>query len=439
LKIIELNERTKKETLDHLSTRGTKDYAPFLGAVEAILNSVKERGDEALFELTERFDHFALSKETIKVTREEMDAACAQTGEELMRVIRTSADNIRRFHERQLRESWMDMSRPGIMLGQRMTPLASAGVYVPGGKAAYPSSVLMNVIPAKVAGVRRIVMVTPPGRDGCIAPLVLAAASVCGVDEIYRVGGAQAIGALAYGTESISRVDKITGPGNIYVALAKRSVFGYVGLDSIAGPSEITVLADETADPAFVAADMISQAEHDEMASSVLVTTSRVLAGKVAEELERQTAYLSRREIIRKSLDSFGLLLVADSMETAVDAVDAIAPEHLEIQTRDPFETMTMVHNAGAIFLGSYSSEPLGDYFAGPNHILPTSGTARFFSPLTVDDFMKKSSVIYYSRDELEKVHGDIEAFAEAEGLTGHANSVRIRFSKEGFNKEGEQ
>jgi histidinol dehydrogenase len=439
LKIIELNERTKKETLDHLSTRGTKDYAPFLGAVEAILNSVKERGDEALFELTERFDHFALSKETIKVTREEMDAACAQTGEELMRVIRTSADNIRRFHERQLRESWMDMSRPGIMLGQRMTPLASAGVYVPGGKAAYPSSVLMNVIPAKVAGVRRIVMVTPPGRDGCIAPLVLAAASVCGVDEVYRVGGAQAIGALAYGTESISRVDKITGPGNIYVALAKRSVFGYVGLDSIAGPSEITVLADETADPAFVAADMISQAEHDEMASSVLVTTSRVLAGKVAEELERQTAYLSRREIIRKSLDSFGLLLIADSMETAVDAVDAIAPEHLEIQTRDPFETMTMVHNAGAIFLGSYSSEPLGDYFAGPNHILPTSGTARFFSPLTVDDFMKKSSVIYYSRDELEKVHGDIEAFAEAEGLTGHANSVRIRFSKEGFNKEGEQ
>jgi histidinol dehydrogenase len=439
LKIIELNERTKKETLDHLSTRGTKDYAPFLGAVEAILNSVKERGDEALFEFTERFDHFALSKETIKVTREEMDAACAQTDEELMRVIRTSADNIRRFHERQLRESWMDMSRPGIMLGQRMTPLASAGVYVPGGKAAYPSSVLMNVIPAKVAGVRRIVMVTPPGRDGCKAPLVLAAASVCGVDEVYRVGGAQAIGALAYGTESISRVDKITGPGNIYVALAKRSVFGYVGLDSIAGPSEITVLADETADPAFVAADMISQAEHDEMASSVLVTTSRVLAGKVAEELERQTAYLSRREIIRKSLDSFGLLLVADSMETAVDAVDAIAPEHLEIQTRDPFETMTMVHNAGAIFLGSYSSEPLGDYFAGPNHILPTSGTARFFSPLTVDDFMKKSSVIYYSRDELEKVHGDIEAFAEAEGLTGHANSVRIRFSKEGFNKEGEQ
>lgn len=439
MKIIELNERTKKETLDHLSTRGTKDYAPFLGAVEAILNSVKERGDEALFEFTERFDHFALSKETIKVTREEMDAACAQTGEELMRVIRTSADNIRRFHERQLRESWMDMSRPGIMLGQRMTPLASAGVYVPGGKAAYPSSVLMNVIPAKVAGVRRIVMVTPPGRDGSIAPLVLAAASVCGVDEVYRVGGAQAIGALAYGTESISRVDKITGPGNIYVALAKRSVFGYVGLDSIAGPSEITVLADETADPAFVAADMISQAEHDEMASSVLVTTSRVLAGKVAEELERQTAYLSRREIIRKSLDSFGLLLVADSMETAVDAVDAIAPEHLEIQTRDPFETMTMVHNAGAIFLGSYSSEPLGDYFAGPNHILPTSGTARFFSPLTVDDFMKKSSVIYYSRDELEKVHGDIEAFAEAEGLTGHANSVRIRFSKEGFNKEGEQ
>jgi histidinol dehydrogenase len=439
LKIIELNERTKKETLDHLSTRGTKDYAPFLGAVEAILNSVKERGDEALLEFTERFDHFALSKETIKVTREEMDAACAQTGEELMRVIRTSADNIRRFHERQLRESWMDMSRPGIMLGQRMTPLASAGVYVPGGKAAYPSSVLMNVIPAKVAGVRRIVMVTPPGRDGSIAPLVLAAASVCGVDEVYRVGGAQAIGALAYGTESISRVDKITGPGNIYVALAKRSVFGYVGLDSIAGPSEITVLADETADPAFIAADMISQAEHDEMASSVLVTTSRVLAGKVAEELERQTAYLSRREIIRKSLDSFGLLLVADSMETAVDAVDAIAPEHLEIQTRDPFETMTMVHNAGAIFLGSYSSEPLGDYFAGPNHILPTSGTARFFSPLTVDDFMKKSSVIYYSRDELEKVHGDIEAFAEAEGLTGHANSVRIRFSKEGFNKEGEQ
>lgn len=433
MKIIELNEQTKKEVLEHLTSRGAKDYAPYLGAVEDILNAVKERGDEALFELTKKFDRFALDKDSLRVGKDEIEDACRKTGEELMRVIRTSADNIRRFHEKQLRESWMDMSSPGIILGQRMTPLSSAGVYVPGGKAAYPSSVLMNVIPAKVAGVKRIVMVTPPGNDGSISPHVLAAAAVCGVDEIYRIGGAQAIGALAFGTESISRVDKITGPGNIYVALAKRSVFGYVGLDSIAGPSEITVLADDTAEPSFVAADLISQAEHDEMASSVLVTTSRALAEKVAEELERQTAYLSRKEIIKKSLDNFGLLLVADSLENAVDAVDAIAPEHLEIQMKDPFETMTMVHNAGAIFLGAYSSEPLGDYYAGPNHILPTSGTARFFSPLTVDDFMKKSSVIYYSRQALSKVHEDIEAFADAEGLTGHANSVRIRFDQGGI------
>lgn len=433
MKIIELNEQTKKEVLEHLTSRGAKDYAPYLGAVEDILNAVKERGDEALFKLTKKFDRFALDKDSLRVGKDEIEDACRKTGEELMRVIRTSADNIRRFHEKQLRESWMDMSSPGIILGQRMTPLSSAGVYVPGGKAAYPSSVLMNVIPAKVAGVKRIVMVTPPGNDGSISPHVLAAAAVCGVDEIYRIGGAQAIGALAFGTESISRVDKITGPGNIYVALAKRSVFGYVGLDSIAGPSEITVLADDTAEPSFVAADLISQAEHDEMASSVLVTTSRALAEKVAEELERQTAYLSRKEIIKKSLDNFGLLLVADSLENAVDAVDAIAPEHLEIQTKDPFETMTMVHNAGAIFLGAYSSEPLGDYYAGPNHILPTSGTARFFSPLTVDDFMKKSSVIYYSRQALSKVHEDIEAFADAEGLTGHANSVRIRFDQGGI------
>ena len=432
MKIIELNERTKKEVLEHLASRGAKDYSPFLEPVESILAAVKERKDAALFEFTERFDHFALDEASLRVSKEEMEAACGLVGDELMRVIRASADNIRRFHEKQLRESWMDASRPGMILGQRMTPLGSAGVYVPGGKAAYPSSVLMNVIPAKVAGVERIVMVTPPGRDGSIAANVLAAAAVCGVDEVYRVGGAQAIGALAYGTESIKRVDKITGPGNIYVALAKRSVFGYVGLDSIAGPSEITVLADETANPAFVAADMISQAEHDEMASAVLVTTSRTLAEQVESELRRQTDLLSRKDIISKSLDSFGMLLVADSMETAIDAVDAIAPEHLEIQTRDPFETMTMVRNAGAIFLGAYSSEPLGDYYAGPNHILPTSGTARFFSPLTVDDFMKKSSIIYYSRQELEKVHEDIEAFAEAEGLTGHANSVRIRFNQGG-------
>ena len=428
MKILFLNEETRREVLTQLTERGTKDYTPYLAPVEAILADVRKRGDEALFELTEIFDHFPLSPDNLRVTEQEVREACEEVGEELMRVIRASAANIRSFHEKQVRTSWIDTSRPGIILGQRVTPLESAGVYVPGGKAAYPSSVLMNVIPAKVAGVRRIVMVTPPGRGGRIDANVLAAASVCGVDEIYRVGGAQAIGALAYGTQTIPRVDKITGPGNIYVALAKRAVFGYVGLDSIAGPSEITVLADETADPRFVAADMLSQAEHDEMASAVLVTTSRKLAEEVADELRVQTEKLSRKEIIKKSLDSFGMLLVADTMEDAVGAVDAIAPEHLEIQTKNPFETMTMVKNAGAIFLGAYSSEPLGDYFAGPNHILPTSGTARFFSPLTVDDFTKKTSLISYSEQELRKVHQDIEAFAEAEGLTAHANSIKVRF-----------
>lgn len=429
MKIVQLNDTTRQEVLDHLSSRGTKDYTPFLEPVEKILSEVKARGNDALFELTEKFDHFALDESTLRVSESEIEEACAKVGEELMRVIRRSAENIRVFHEKQLRESWIDASREGIILGQRVTPLQSAGVYVPGGKAAYPSSVLMNVIPAKVAGVSRIVMVTPPGKDGKINPYVLAAAKVCGVEEIYRVGGAQAIGALAYGTQTIPRVDKITGPGNIYVALAKRAVFGFVGLDSIAGPSEITVLADETADPRFVAADMLSQAEHDEMASAVLVTTSRALAEAVEKELWEQTGKLERKDIIQKSLDNFGLLLVADSMEHAADAVDAIAPEHLEIQTKDPFATMTMVHNAGAIFLGAYSSEPLGDYFAGPNHILPTSGTARFFSPLTVDDFIKKTSIINYSEAALRAVHQDIETFAKAEGLTAHANSIHIRFA----------
>ena len=396
-----------------------KDFLGFL---------VSYDDDEALFKYTLKFDGFALNTDNIKVTEEEFKEAFDLVDDELIDVIRQSADNVRSFHEKQLRNTWIETKDDGSILGQRITPIACSGVYVPGGKAAYPSSVLMNIIPAKVAGVSRIIMTTPPGKDGKVTPGTLVAARIAGADEVYKVGGAQAIAAMAFGTESIPRVDKITGPGNIFVALAKKACFGHVSIDSVAGPSEILVLADETANPRFVAADLLSQAEHDEMASAILITTSEALADKVKEEIDAFTLKLERKEIIEKSLDNYGYILVAKDMDDAIDAANEIASEHLEILTKDPFAVMTRIKNAGAIFLGEYSSEPLGDYFAGPNHILPTNGTARFFSPLGVDDFIKKTSIISYSRDGLLKVHDKIECFAKYEGLTAHANSIAVRF-----------
>jgi len=392
---------------------------------------VKKGGDEALFSYTEKFDHCKMDAAHIRVTREEIDEAYQKVDADFVEVMKKSAANIRAFHEKQLRNSWFDPKPDGTILGMKILPIAIAGVYVPGGKAAYPSSVLMNVLPAKVAGVERIIMTTPPGADGKVNPGTLVAAHIAGVDEIYKVGGAQAIAAMAFGTQSIPKVDKITGPGNIFVALAKKACFGYVSIDSIAGPSEILVIADETANPRYVAADLLSQAEHDELASAILITTSKTLADQVSIEVDRLVANLSRREIIEKSLNNYGYILLVDSLDEAADTANEIASEHLEILTKDPFAMMTKIRNAGAIFLGEYSSEPLGDYFAGPNHVLPTNGTARFFSPLNVDDFLKKTSIISYSRPALEKIHQDIECFAENEGLTAHANSIRVRFEKE--------
>lgn len=391
---------------------------------------MKEKGDEALFSYTEKFDGTQLTKDTIEVTEEEIQAAYEQVDKELLTVIRKSMENIRVYHEKQKQYSWFDTTEKGTMLGQKVTALGSVGVYVPGGKAAYPSSVLMNIIPAKVAGVKNICMVTPPEKDGSVTPTTLVAAKEAGADHVYKAGGAQAVAALAYGTESIPKVDKIVGPGNIYVALAKKAVYGHVSIDSIAGPSEVLVLADETANPRFVAADLLSQAEHDELASAILVTTSMELAKAVEKEIEGFVKVLSRKEIIQKSLDNFGYLLVAENMEDAIAVTNAIASEHLEIVTKNPFEVMMKIENAGAIFLGEYSSEPLGDYFAGPNHVLPTNGTAKFFSPLSVDDFIKKSSIIYYSKEALTEVHDKVEKFATAEHLTAHANSIAVRFEK---------
>ncbi len=428
MRIVELTESTRKNVLNDLLKRSPNNYSEYEETVNAILSDVKENGDQALFAYTQKFDNFRLTPENIRVTREEIQDAYAQMDSELVEVIRRSAANIRAFHEKQLRNSWFDTREDGTILGMRITPIARAGVYVPGGKAAYPSSVLMNVIPAKVAGVTEIFMTTPPGADGKVNPGTLVAADIAGVDTIYRAGGAQAIAAMAYGTESVPKVDKITGPGNIYVALAKKAVYGYVSIDSIAGPSEILVLADETANPRYVAADLLSQAEHDELASAILITTSRELAQQVSAEVDGFVARLSRREIMEKSLENYGYILLAEDMEAAIQAVNDIASEHLEILTKNPFDTMTRIKNAGAIFLGEYSSEPLGDYYAGPNHILPTNGTARFFSPVNVDDFIKKTSVISYSREALQAARRDIELFAESEGLTAHANSIRVRF-----------
>lgn len=427
MRIISLTEETKKDILDNLLKRSPNSYGEYEEKVRAIIEEVRNKRDEALFSYTKMFDGVDMDSKHVLVTEEEIQEAYEQVDEKLLDVIRKAKTNIRKYHEKQMQNSWFT-SEDGIILGQKVTALQTAGVYVPGGKAVYPSSVLMNVLPAKVAGVDRIIMCTPPGKDGKVYPSTLVAAKEAGVDEIYKAGGAQAIAAMAFGTESIPKVDKIVGPGNIYVALAKKAVFGFVSIDSIAGPSEILVLADETANPRFVAADLLSQAEHDEMASAILITTSEALAQKVSAEVDQFVAKLSRKEMIQKSLDQYGYILVAKDMNDAIEATNAIASEHMEIVTKDPFHVMTKIRNAGAIFIGEYSSEPLGDYFAGPNHVLPTNGTAKFFSPLSVDDFIKKSSIISYSREALEKVHKDIEQFAECEQLTAHANSVRVRF-----------
>lgn len=423
-----LTKDSQQGILDYLLKRSPNNYGQYESVVADIIANVREKGDAAVFDYTKQFDKWDIHADNIRVTEEEIEDAFGQAEDAFVSVMKKSAANIEDFHKKQLRNSWIDTKPDGSILGQRILPIAISGVYVPGGKAAYPSSVLMNVIPAKVAGVERIVMTTPAGADGKVNPGTLVAARIAGVDEIYKVGGAQAIAAMAFGTKSIPKVDKITGPGNIFVALAKKACFGYVSIDSIAGPSEILVLADETANPRYVAADLLSQAEHDPLASAILITTSEALAEQVPAQIEGFLKVNPRADIIRESLDNYGYILLADSIDSAVDAANAIASEHLEILTKDPYQVMTKIKNAGAIFLGEYSSEPLGDYFAGPNHILPTNGTARFFSPLSVDDFVKKTSLISYSKEALEKVHKDIELFAEKEGLTAHANSIRVRF-----------
>ena len=428
MRIVNLTEETKKNILKDLLKRSPSNFGSYADTVEKIVNDVRDRGDEALFGYTKQFDKADINAGNVLVTKEEIEYAYTQVDEKLIEVIRKAKENIRTYHEKQRQYSWFDSDPKGIMLGQKVTALESVGVYVPGGKAVYPSSVLMNIMPAKVAGVKNIIMTTPCNSEGEVYATTLVAANEAGATAIYKAGGAQAIAALAYGTESIPKVDKIVGPGNIFVALAKRAVYGHVSIDSIAGPSEILVIADETANQRYVAADLLSQAEHDEMASAILITTSKELAEKVSAQVDEFIKVLSRKEIIRKSIDTYGYILLADNMADAVEAANAIASEHLEIVTANPFDVMTRIKNAGAIFIGEYSSEPLGDYFAGPNHVLPTNGTAKFFSPLSVDDFIKKSSIIYYSREALEEVHEDIESFAKSEQLTAHANSIAVRF-----------
>ena len=428
MRIVRLNEETRKNLLADLLKRDPNNYTAYESTVQEIVEDVRKNRDQALFAYTKKFDGADLNSSNIRVTDMEIQEAMAQVEPGLLTVMKRAMKNIREYHEKQKQYSWFDSRPNGTLLGQKVAPLSSVGVYVPGGKAAYPSSVLMNIIPAEVAGVPRIVMVTPPDKNGKVNPVTLIAARLAGATEVYKAGGAQAVAALAFGTESIPRVNKIVGPGNIFVALAKKAVYGHVSIDSIAGPSEILVLADETANPRYVAADLLSQAEHDELASAILVTTSMELAEEVARQIDIFLQTLSRKDILEKSLENYGYILVADSMEDAISTANEIASEHLEIVTRNPFEVMTKIQNAGAIFMGEYSSEPLGDYFAGPNHVLPTNGTAKFFSPLGVDDYIKKSSIIYYSREALEPIHKDIEAFAEAEHLTAHANSIRVRF-----------
>lgn len=428
MKIVKLTENERNNILENLLKRSPSQYGKYESIVNEILENVRINKDKALFEYTEKFDGAIINAENIKVTDKEIEEAYTKVDQKLIGIIRKSLANIKEYHQKQVRYSWFDSKPDGTILGQKITPMSRVGVYVPGGKAAYPSSVLMNIVPAKVAGVDKVIMLTPPAKDGKVYPMTLVAANEAGVDEVYKVGGAQAIAALAYGTESIKKVDKIAGPGNIYVALAKKAVYGHVSIDSIAGPSEILVIADETANPRYVAADLLSQAEHDEMASAILITTSEELAKKASDEVDKFIKELSRSEIIKKSLDSYGYILVAKDMQEAVDTANEIASEHLEIVTKNPFDIMTKIKNAGAIFIGEYSSEPLGDYFAGPNHVLPTNGTAKFFSPLSVDDFIKKSSIISYSKEALERIHEDIEDFAKSEQLTAHANSIAVRF-----------
>ena len=427
MRIVNLTNETKQDILKNLLKRSPSQYTEYEKTVADILSDVRERGDEAVFELTNRFDKWDINSSNVKVTKAEIEQAYEQVDPEFIEILKEAAENIRVFHEKQLRDSWFYSKKDGSILGQKIVPIDSVGCYAPGGKAYYPSSVLMNIVPAKVAGVERIALATP-AVGGIVQPVTLVAADIAGVDEIYKIGGAQAVGAFAYGTESIKKVDKITGPGNIFVALAKKAVFGQVGIDSIAGPSEILVLADETANPRYVAADLLSQAEHDELASAILITTSLDFAGKVSDEIDSFTAVLERKEIIQKSLDNYGYILVANNIDDAIEAANEIASEHVEIMTADSARVMTRIRNAGAIFIGQYSSEPLGDYFAGPNHILPTNGTAKFFSPLNVDDFTKKTSIISYSEEGLKSVHDKIEYFAKKECLTAHANSIAVRF-----------
>ena len=428
MRIRKMDETTRKNIISELLKRDPNQYTQYADTVQKIVEDVHQNGDAAVLAYTEKFDHAALTADQLRVTEEEIAEAAAQVDPKLIEIMKHALANIRAYHEKQKRNSWFDAKPDGTILGQKVTPLASAGIYVPGGKAAYPSTVLMNIVPAQVAGVSRIVMVTPCNREGKVNPVTLTAAMLAGATEVYKVGGAQAIAALAFGTETIPKVDKIAGPGNIYVALAKKAVYGFVSIDSIAGPSEILVLADEGANPRYVAADLLSQAEHDELACAILVTTSEQLAKQVSEQVDEFTRILSRQDIIQKSLDNYGYILVTDTMEEAIETANAIAPEHMEVLTKDPFAILPKIQNAGAIFLGNYSSKPLGDYFAGPNHVLPTNGTARFFSPLSVDDYIKKSSIIYYSKEALEEVYPEIVAFAEAEQLTAHANSIRVRF-----------
>ena len=436
MRIVKVNKDSIANILSDLLKRSPTNYGDFQDKVDAIIKNVRDNGDKAVFDYTAQFDKAEINAENILVTEEEIKEAYEEVDDELIKVIRKAIKNIRDFHEKQIQKSWFETREDGVMLGQKVTPMETCGVYVPGGKAVYPSSVLMNIVPAHVAGVKNIIMTTPPGKDGKVNPSTLVAANEAGADEIYKVGGAQAIGALAYGTESIPKVDKIVGPGNIFVALAKKAVYGYVSIDSIAGPSEILVLADETANPRYIAADLLSQAEHDEMASAILITTNEEFADKVDAEVKGFVEKLSRKAIIEKSLENFGYILIAEDMDEAIEAANEIASEHMEIVTKNPFEDMMKVRNAGAIFIGEHSSEPLGDYFAGPNHVLPTNGTAKFFSALSVDDFIKKSSIVYYSREALRKIHKDIIQFATSEQLTAHANSIAVRFEEE--DKENE-
>ena len=431
MKIKKINTNMKENLLENLLKRSPNSYGEYETRVNDILAAVKAEKDEALFRYTRQFDGAEISAANILVSEQEIKDAYTKVDAKLVEVIRRAITRIEDYHVKQLKYSWFDSKPDGSLLGQKVTPLERVGVYVPGGKAAYPSSVLMNILPAKVAGVEQIIMTTPPSKDGTVTPTTLVAAAECGVKNIYKAGGAQAIGALAYGTDSIPKVDKIVGPGNIYVALAKKAVYGHVSIDSIAGPSEILVIADESANPRFIAADLLSQAEHDEMASAILITTDERLAQQVSDQIDDFLDNLSRRDIIQKSLDNYGYIIVADSLDEAIDIANDIASEHLEILTKNPYDVMTRIRNAGAIFIGEYSSEPLGDYFAGPNHVLPTNGTAKFFSALSVDDFIKKSSIIAYSREALHQVHKDVEYFAAAEGLTAHANSIKVRFEDE--------